>query len=86
MPRPFQFPDPNDRSFNEPRVIMNPEDILKLYNKEKGAKQEKVTGTVREWFVSEALMNDWNTAEFTGSQCTLSVTGLQDLHGRENDD
>lgn len=86
MPRPFKFPDPNDRSFNEPRVIAQPEDILKLYNKEKGTKQEKVTGTVRDWFVNEAKNYGWDTAEFTGSQCTLGVEGLRDLHEKQEDD
>lgn len=86
MPRPFKFPDPNDRSFNEPRVIAQPEDILKLYNKEKGTKQERITDPVKEWFVNKAKDYGWNNADFTGSQCTLEVTGLQDLHEKKTDD
>lgn len=86
MPRPFKFPDPNDRSFNEPRVIAQPEEILKLYNKEKGTKQERVTDPVKDWFVKAATDYGWKTADFTGSQCTLEVEGLRDFHEKQDDD
>lgn len=86
MSKPFKFPDPNDRSYNEPRVIMNPEDILKLYNQEKDEKQLRVTKPVRDWFEGKAKSFDWDIAEFTGNQCTLGVTGLRDSHERQNDD
>ena len=86
MSKPLQFPDPNDRSFNEPRVIMNPKDILKLYIQESGTKQERVTAPVRDWFVKRAKDYGWDNADFTGSQCTLEVTGLQDLHDKKTDD
>ena len=83
MAIPFKFPDPNDRSFNEPRIIIGPEDILKLYNQEKHVEQERVTAPVREWFVGRAESFDWDTAEFTGNQCTLSVKGMKDFHKDE---
>ena len=84
MPKPLKFPDPNDRSFNEPKIIVSPGDVIKLYNQKHNTTQERVTKPVREWFVDEAKSFDWDTAEFTGTQCILGVTGLKDSHkGRE---
>ena len=85
MPKPFKFPDPNDRSFNDPRVIVSSEDVLRLYNKSNDSEQQRVTKPVRDWFVNTAKDYGWSDATFTGSQCTLEVNGMKDFHKDKDD-
>lgn len=84
MAIPKKFPDPNDRSFNNPKVIVNSDEVLGLYNQENKTKQTRVTKPVREWFENEAKDNDWDEAEFTGNQCTLEVKGMKNFHSEED--
>ena len=74
MARPFVFPDPDDRSKNNPAVIVISEQVIGLYNQynNDGAEVQKVTSTVKDWFVDEAQSNQgWDEAKFVGSQCIL---------------
>lgn len=74
MARPFMFPDPDDRSKNNPAVIVTSEQVIGLYNQynNDGAEVQKVTSTVKDWFVDEAQSNQgWDDAKFVGSQCIL---------------
>ena len=87
MPRAFIFPDPNDRSFNEPKVIVDQPKILGLYNQEykPRPKRQVVTEEIKDWFLTEAKKIGWDSAEFVGNQCTLGVE-LPNKRRRENSD
>ena len=52
MSRPFVFPDPDDRSKNNPAVIVTSEQVIGLYNQynENGEEVQRVSGTVKDWF------------------------------------
>ena len=74
MSRPFVFPDPDDRSKNNPAVIVTSEQVIGLYNQynENGEEVQRVSGTVKDWFTKEAQENQgWDDAKFVGSQCIL---------------
>lgn len=72
--RPFVFPDPNDRSINQPSVIVSQQQVLGLYNQNHpGEKREKVTDVVKNWFVDESANQNWSSATFHGNQCALAV-------------
>ena len=74
MARKFVFPDPNDRSYNEPAVIVDQPKVLGLYNQESGQeKRQVITSEVREWFIKEAAARGWDESNFVGNQCTLGV-------------
>jgi len=73
MPRPFVFPDPNDRSPNNPSVIVSPAQVLGLYNQYNDDKMEKITKRVQEWFVNKADEYGWTERRFSGNQCFLSL-------------
>lgn len=79
MPRPFIFPDPNDRSPNSPSVIVSSTQILGLYNqKNKDDPKERVIKKVQDWFIQEAKDRYmWNEARFSGNQCMLEMTELE---------
>lgn len=76
MARPFMMPDPNDRSYNDPAVIVSPQQVLGIVNQnsKKGKKALNVTQEVRDEF--ERLADDagWDNIEFIGQQCMLKVT------------
>lgn len=75
MSRAFVFPDPRDRSYNQPGVIVDQPKVLGLYNQEANPKPklQMVTKQVQEWFENEATKRGWDEAKFIGNQCTLQV-------------
>jgi hypothetical protein len=75
MARNFVFPDPNDRSPNEPKVIVSSAQIIGIYNqKNTDNRIERVTQEVKDWFINEAVNTyNWNEATFTGNQCILTM-------------
>ncbi|WP_162617855.1 hypothetical protein [Salinicola halophilus] len=74
MARPYIFPDPKDRSPNEPTIALNQQKVLGIYNQHHPEdRREKVTDPVKEWFRDEANRQGWKEATFHGSVCVLSV-------------
>lgn len=75
MARPFVFPDPNDRSPNEPSVIVSSAQVLGLYNQDSGDanKMLRVTEKVQTWFEGRARQYQWDETHFSGNQCLLAV-------------
>lgn len=75
MARPFVFPDPNDRSPNEPGVIVSSTQVLGLYNQDSGdtSKMVRVTEKVQTWFDQRARQYQWDSVAFAGGQCMLNV-------------
>ncbi len=73
MPRPYVFPDPDDRSKNNPAVIVTSEQVIGLYNQynKDGDEVQKVSSTVKEWFKGEAKNQGWDESKFVGNQCIL---------------
>lgn len=63
--RPYEFPDPNDRSVNNPHVIVERDAILGLYNQANSTKPaSNVSETVRNWFEQEAKIRGWSNVMF----------------------
>lgn len=76
MPKPYPFPDPNDRSPNSPTVIVPSNKVLYLYNKNHPEEQnmQKVTEKVQTWFIDESKNQyHWNNAHFAGSDAILGA-------------
>lgn len=73
MARPRVFPDPDDRSVNDPSIIVNAEDVLGYYNQEAGEEKARVVESVKSWYTEEAIRQGWNSAEFHGNQCVLTA-------------
>jgi len=71
----YVFPDPNDRSKNDPCIIMNNKKVLGIYNQAQVHKDEenmqKVTPKVQEWIKNEAEKIGWDEIKFSGGQCIL---------------
>lgn len=73
MSRPFVLPDPDDRSKNEPCVIVSNQQVVGIYNQynSDGDEMQKVTDKVKEWFVVYSKEQGWDEADFAGGQCIL---------------
>ena len=53
--RPYEMPDPDDRSPNSPHVIVERQAVLGLYNQANASKPAKVVSqAVRDWFDKDA--------------------------------
>ena len=72
MPRRFVMPDPNDRSQNEPAVILSPAQVLGLYNQENSNdKKARIVDSVKEAVVDNAKKAGWDEVEPIGNQMLL---------------
>lgn len=72
MARRFVFPDPDDRSKNDPNIIVDSQRVLDIYNQDnKGSNMQRVTQKVQKWFCDTAKENGWDGANFAGNQCLL---------------
>lgn len=75
MARPFVFPDPKDRSINEPTLVVSQAQVLGNFNQSNAEdSREKVTDPVKDWFKKEAESAGWHSAVFHGSQCILTAS------------
>ena len=73
MARPFVFPDPDDRSKNDPSIILSSQQVIGIYNQDNvdGDEMQKVTKKVQEWFLEESKKQGWDEASFAGNQCIM---------------
>lgn len=72
MPRKYVFPDPDDRSKNDPSIIVSSKKVLGIYNQEhEEDDMQKVTQKVQDWFKDEAIRIGWDDVRFSGGQCIL---------------
>lgn len=69
----YVFPDPNDRSKNNPCTIMDSKKVLGVYNQGHPDEEDmqKVTDKVQDWVTDEAIKLGWDDAKFVGNQCIL---------------
>ncbi len=68
------FPDANDRTPNNPCVLLDRKEVIKIYNddsKHYHDQVSKINNTVREWFEEKAQKYDWDDIKFIGGQCLL---------------
>lgn len=69
----YVFPDPNDRSKNDPCIIVESKKVLGIYNQEHESEEnmQKVTQKVQDWFKDKATGLGWDDIRFSGGQCIL---------------
>lgn len=69
----YVFPDPNDRSKNDPCVIVNNKKVLGLYNQAHPDEEDmqRVMDKVQEWMTNETKKLGWDDVKFAGGQCIL---------------
>lgn len=69
------FPDAKDRTVNDPSVLINKQDILRLYNQAHMENQEKthITEDVKKWIGTESQKYQWWRCDFIADQCILTA-------------
>lgn len=75
MGRPYEFPDPRDRSVNNPHCLIEREVALGLYNQanSQNAYSNFAEG-VRRWLEAEALNRGWTSVQFVDQAVVLTAT------------
>lgn len=73
MSRPYVFPDPDDRSKNDPSIIVQSQQVIGIYNQYNpdGDEMQRVTDKVKNWFLDYSKEQGWSEANFAGNQCIL---------------
>lgn len=73
MGRPYAFPDPNDRSKNDPSFIVSSQQVIGIYNQynDEDDEMQRVTKKVQDWFLGYSKEQGWDEASFSGNQCIL---------------
>jgi hypothetical protein len=75
MARPYEFPDPNDRSVNNPHQLAEREVILALYNQANAANPyTNLSEAVRNWFETAAKAQGWASVQFVDQAAVLTAT------------
>lgn len=83
--RPFEFPDPNDRSVNEPHIMLERREMIGLHNQANpGAEAKNVSDTVKTWLEREAKSRGFNTVAFVGNTAILGAN-VKVIAGNEED-
>lgn len=78
MPK-FSFPDPDDRSPNNPLTTLENRQVLGLYNQAHPDEEDmqKVTAKVREWIIKTGKEQGWDEIEFAGSEGVFKRTDFK---------
>ena len=75
MARPFDFPDPNDRSVNNPHQLVERDVVLALYNQANPANPYTLPSEgVRTWFEAAAKARGWTSVQFIDQAAVLTAT------------
>jgi hypothetical protein len=72
----YVLPDPDDRSKNDPCIILETRKVLGLYNQAhtEDEDMQKVTPKVQDWITQTAKNKGWDDVKFAGGQCILENT------------
>ncbi|GAA0203700.1 hypothetical protein [Selenomonas dianae] len=75
MPK-FSFPDPDDRSPNNPLITLENRQVIGLYNQAHPDEEDmqNVTAKVREWIIQTGKAHGWDEVEFAGSEGVFKRT------------
>jgi hypothetical protein len=59
----WKWPDPSDRSMNDPSVTLTRERILGLHNSESGQVAQNITDKILSWTTSRAKEEGWDDVQ-----------------------
>ncbi|SEM52034.1 hypothetical protein SAMN04487952_104220 [Halomonas caseinilytica] len=73
MARPYDFPDPNDRSPNHPSELAERDRIIGLYNSANAEQAQRMSQSVKDWFSEAAKEVGWTNVQFVDDQAVLTA-------------
>jgi uncharacterized protein (DUF2235 family) len=72
MARRYEWPDPKDRSPNNPHTLLEREAVIDLYRQGTGNEDAKnLTEAIKEWFVGEAKKRGWDDVTWADQTAVL---------------
>jgi uncharacterized protein (DUF2235 family) len=72
MARRYEWPDPKDRSPNNPHTLLEREAVIDLYRQGTGNEDAKnLTEAIKEWFVGEAKERGWDDVTWADQTAVL---------------
>lgn len=74
------FPDPRDRSRNQPSILLTPEEAMKVYLLGNG-EPPRIFQQWTRWWQDNLYKHGWNNVIFSGHQIVL--TALSDLRSNQ---
>ena len=83
MAKRFKFPDPDNRTPNEPAVFCPVSRILSLYNEANGKEAARLSASVQAWFIAATQDAGWAGCVFlkdvqTGHGAGFLIVGASD--------
>ena len=67
-----RLPDPDDRSVNEPVIVITTSSILTIFNNEDPhAEADIITDNIITWFEERAYDSGWADVQVYGKQCVM---------------
>jgi len=75
MGRHYDFPDPKDRSVNNPHQLVERDVVLALHNQANpSTTYTNVAESVRDWFESHAKSKGWTSVQFVDQTAIMTAT------------
>lgn len=72
----MMFPDSKDQPTTLPVLLLNPEQILAIYNNENNLRKNRMVTDMQIWIQTTALERGWTYSRIIGRQVLLSITDL----------
>jgi len=70
------FPDPNDRTPNEPYLVLTTERVINIYNfYNVDNPVDKLKVEVKAWMCAEAMKRNWDSCEWSGALKEVCLLG-----------
>jgi hypothetical protein len=75
MARRYEWPDPKDRSPNQPETLLEREAVIDLYRQGTGDESAKyLTESIKRWFEEEAKKRGWDSVTWVNQKAVLKKT------------
>jgi len=72
MARRFEWPDPKDRSPNNPHTLLEREAVIDLYRQGSSDENAKnLTEAIKTWFVGEANSRGWDDVTWADQSAVM---------------
>jgi hypothetical protein len=72
MARRYEWPDPKDRSPNNPHTLLEREAVIDLYRQGSGDESAKnLTDAIKNWFESEAKVRGWDDVTWADQSAVM---------------
>jgi len=62
------FPDPKDRTPDNPHILVEAKNVINLFNLSRYQDADSLTDEIKEWFEEEATVQGWSKGTWVGNE------------------